>query len=133
MAHDFPTSGYFYKIFGTYLQKGSVYFYTKEFLTQLLLLLLLFFFFFFFLSYNQGLLGAFRCIYFRCFLREKIIFAFLEEGLFHICRKKKYHLYQHTENIIFPCIFFEKYHLSFSIHKEISHFREKEMPSFLMI
>ena len=46
-AHNFPNSGYFYKIFGTYLQKGLIYFYTKEFLPQLL----------FFLSYNLSLNG----------------------------------------------------------------------------
>ena len=33
-AHNFPNSGYFHKIFGTHLQKGLVYFYTKKFLPQ---------------------------------------------------------------------------------------------------
>ena len=44
-AHNFINSGYFYKIFGTYLQKGLVYFYTNEFLPHLLFLL----------SYNPSL------------------------------------------------------------------------------
>ena len=35
-AHNFPNSGYFHKIFRTYLQKGLVvYFHTKTFLPQL--------------------------------------------------------------------------------------------------
>ena len=34
--HNFRNSGYFYKIFGTHLQKGLVYFYIKKLLPQLL-------------------------------------------------------------------------------------------------
>ena len=30
-AHNFPNSGYFHKIFGMHLKKGSVYFYIKKF------------------------------------------------------------------------------------------------------
>ena len=46
--------------------------------------------------------SVWRNVIFRSIFREKIIFAFLTGGSFHICRKKKYHFYQHTENIIFP-------------------------------
>ena len=34
--HNFPNSDYFHGIFGTRFQKGSVYFYTKNFLPLLL-------------------------------------------------------------------------------------------------
>ena len=35
-AHNFPNSSYFHKIFDTQLQKGMVYLYAKNFLSQLL-------------------------------------------------------------------------------------------------
>ena len=35
-AHNFPIFGYFHKIFGMHLQKGSVHFYTQKFLHVLL-------------------------------------------------------------------------------------------------
>ena len=39
---------------------------------------------------------------------------------------------KYAEKIIFPCIFWER--SSFTFHlEEISYFREKEMPSFLMV
>ena len=34
-APNFPNSGYYHKTFGTHLQKGLVYFYTKKILPQL--------------------------------------------------------------------------------------------------
>ena len=35
-AHNFRNASYFHKIFSTHLYKGSVYLYTKQFLSQLL-------------------------------------------------------------------------------------------------
>ena len=60
-----------------------------------------------------------RNVIFRSIFREKIIFAFLTGGSFHICRKKKYHFYQHTENIIFPWSFWEIFSFIFCLWKNI--------------
>ena len=69
---------------------------------------------------------------FICIFWKKIIFSFLTEGQFHVCRKKKHHLYRIYRKHIYLYFFWEKSSFTFRLEK-ISSFQEKEMPPFLML
>ena len=60
-------------------------------------------------------------------------FLFWQKGNFILVGRRNTIFTEHTENIIFPCIFWERSSFIFCTQKNISYFREKEMPSFLMI
>ena len=71
------------------------------------------------------------------FFGERSSLLFWQTGNFIFVGKRnttiQKYLYQHTENITFPYIFLRNMIFHFPSVKKILFFREKEMPSFLMI
>ena len=74
---------------------------------------------------NTFLFNDTENIIFKCIFREKIVFAFLTEGEYRICRKRKYHLYWLYRKFHISICFFEKDHFHF-LSEEWDHIFEKK-------
>ena len=62
---------------------------------------------------------------FICIFWKKIIFSFLTEGQFHVCRKKKYHLYRIYRKHIYLYFFLRKIIFHFPPRKNIIFSRKR--------